>query len=299
MHLNWIFEPLGIEATKDKSLIKKAYAQKVKECHPEEHPKEWQRLHQAYKDALRYASGQIMFYDEIEVGEEQCEELVEQAREIIDSPLCQESSPEEKEEDQKIFEDLVVKAVRYNDPHLSDVFQKLEKLNTLSAYSSYGAWIELFESTSIKECYDDKEILETLGKVLRDGKIHNTAAEYIIDVLEQFLKELEESGKENEASLIKAMQQGLQSKFHLLPPKEKESRRIEKERQKSKMFAGRKGFLIVCGIAFLGIIMLSFVLIEFFSLAFYLIIVTPGIFRAIFSIKDIVRWFRKNLKRND
>ena len=296
MYLNWIFKPLGIEATKDKSIIKKAYAQKVKECHPEEHPKEWQQLHQAYKDALSYASGQIVFFDEIEVGKEQCEELVEQAREIFDSPMCQESSSEKKEEDQNILEDLVVKAVRYNAPHLSDVFQKLEKLKTLSAYSSYGAWIEIFESTSIKECYDDKEILETLGKVLRDGKIYNTAAEYILDMLEQFLKELEESGKEDEASLIKAMQQGLQSKFHLLPPKEKERRRIEKEGKKRKVFAGRKGFLFACGIAFLGIIILSLVLIDVFSLTIYLIIVTPVTCRAIFSIKDIVRWFRKNLK---
>ena len=54
---NQIFDILGIEPTSDKRLIKKAYAQKVKECHPEESPEEWQQLHEAYEAALKYAKG--------------------------------------------------------------------------------------------------------------------------------------------------------------------------------------------------------------------------------------------------
>lgn len=53
--VRWAFDLLGIEATKDKKQIKKAYASKVRLCHPEDEPVEWERLHEAYQTALEYA----------------------------------------------------------------------------------------------------------------------------------------------------------------------------------------------------------------------------------------------------
>lgn len=53
--VRWAFDLLGIEVTKDKKLIKKAYAAKVRLCHPEEQPTGWERLHEAYQTALEYA----------------------------------------------------------------------------------------------------------------------------------------------------------------------------------------------------------------------------------------------------
>lgn len=47
---------LGIEKTDDKRAIKKAYAMKARELHPEEHPEEFRELHEAYEYALRYAN---------------------------------------------------------------------------------------------------------------------------------------------------------------------------------------------------------------------------------------------------
>ena len=52
-----VFEILGIEPTKDIRAIKKAYAAKVKSCHPEEEPELWKKLHDAYDEAIRYAKG--------------------------------------------------------------------------------------------------------------------------------------------------------------------------------------------------------------------------------------------------
>lgn len=43
---------LGLEETADKKAVKRAYAQKVKICHPEEDPEGWKRLHDAYETAL-------------------------------------------------------------------------------------------------------------------------------------------------------------------------------------------------------------------------------------------------------
>ena len=50
-----IWDELGIDATNDIRLIKKAYAKKVKQSKPDEKPKEFQVLHAAYKQALEVA----------------------------------------------------------------------------------------------------------------------------------------------------------------------------------------------------------------------------------------------------
>lgn len=50
-----IWEILGIEPTKDKKTIKRAYAAQTKVVHPEEKPEEFKRLHEAYQAALKYA----------------------------------------------------------------------------------------------------------------------------------------------------------------------------------------------------------------------------------------------------
>lgn len=46
---------LGLEPTRDVSAIKRAYARKARECHPEEDPEGFLRLREAYQAALDYA----------------------------------------------------------------------------------------------------------------------------------------------------------------------------------------------------------------------------------------------------
>lgn len=46
---------LDIAPTSDIKEIKKAYAVLAKKYNPEEHPEEFQRIHDAYKAATRYA----------------------------------------------------------------------------------------------------------------------------------------------------------------------------------------------------------------------------------------------------
>ena len=71
-----IWEVLGIEPTSDKKIIKKAYAKKVKTCHPEEHPEEFKLLYDAYQAALE---GKVTFtVSELPtVSKEQPEEMTE------------------------------------------------------------------------------------------------------------------------------------------------------------------------------------------------------------------------------
>lgn len=50
-----IWEILEIDATKDIKLIKKAYAKKTKQFHPEENPEEFKIIQEAYQMAINYA----------------------------------------------------------------------------------------------------------------------------------------------------------------------------------------------------------------------------------------------------
>ena len=52
-----IWSVLGLESTRDISAIKRAYAQKTRDCHPEEDPEGFLRLREAYQAALDYAQG--------------------------------------------------------------------------------------------------------------------------------------------------------------------------------------------------------------------------------------------------
>lgn len=46
---------LGIEPTTDKAVIRHAYAEKTRTCHPEEEPERFDRLHTAFTAAMQYA----------------------------------------------------------------------------------------------------------------------------------------------------------------------------------------------------------------------------------------------------
>ena len=57
--MNEIWEVLGIAPTGDKRAIRSAYSVLVKQCHPEEDPQGFKRLHEAYQAALAYAAGKV------------------------------------------------------------------------------------------------------------------------------------------------------------------------------------------------------------------------------------------------
>ncbi|GJM72744.1 hypothetical protein HMSSN036_49600 [Paenibacillus macerans] len=50
-----IWSILGIEPTQDKQQIKKAYAKKLRTAHPEDDPRGYQRLREAFDAAMKQA----------------------------------------------------------------------------------------------------------------------------------------------------------------------------------------------------------------------------------------------------
>ena len=83
-----IWEILGIEPTTDISVIKKAYASRAKNYHPEEHPKEFQELRNAYKFALWLAK------QEKETGKAGIEEPKETGKAGTEEPGKEEGTRE-------------------------------------------------------------------------------------------------------------------------------------------------------------------------------------------------------------
>lgn len=71
---------LGIEPTEDVSVIKKAYAKKLKLFHPEEDPQGFQRLREAYESALQYSKWMKQ--------EERQEEQAESQADIFELPYA-------------------------------------------------------------------------------------------------------------------------------------------------------------------------------------------------------------------
>ncbi|MCI8870356.1 MAG: hypothetical protein HFF39_07435 [Lawsonibacter sp.] len=55
--MSWPWSELGLPGPADLAQIRHAYAQRLKETHPEEDPEGFQRLHGAYRQACRMAKG--------------------------------------------------------------------------------------------------------------------------------------------------------------------------------------------------------------------------------------------------
>lgn len=86
-----IWKILGISRTADKKTIKRAYAAKTREIHPEEKPEEFKVLHEAYQAALEYAEFvsigniQSLFLNRDEFTDEDAEEENGESRDERDA----------------------------------------------------------------------------------------------------------------------------------------------------------------------------------------------------------------------
>lgn len=90
-----IWEILGIEKTTDLNEIKKAYAHRAKQWHPEEYPEEFQRLQKAYKIARAYAkTGEINIPVEQEESQQEETKPGEMKPEVEQQQIIQESEPD-------------------------------------------------------------------------------------------------------------------------------------------------------------------------------------------------------------
>lgn len=120
-----IYQVLGISPTRDKKIIRKAYAGLIRKYHPEEHPEKWKEIHDAYTMAMQRAD------EDQPLHEEQKSEQEEQ------KPQHEEQKPEQEEqkperEEQKPQEEAVgvhrKSESKWPEPE-EDLFGNLEELS--------------------------------------------------------------------------------------------------------------------------------------------------------------------------
>lgn len=87
-----IYQVLGISPTRDKKIIRKAYAGLIRKYHPEEHPEKWKEIHDAYTIAMQRADQEEV--PAVSISKPKNEEQKPQHEE--QTPQQQEQNPQEK-----------------------------------------------------------------------------------------------------------------------------------------------------------------------------------------------------------
>jgi len=114
------WEILGIEPTKDKNVVRKAYAEKSKVYHPETHPEEFKKLYNAYKAV----SARLKAAERLKVQKQEAE--VPETTEVAVPVMVQNVEPDNRAESEKI----VLKPVPAKNPQMSNVALAEDKKQT-------------------------------------------------------------------------------------------------------------------------------------------------------------------------
>ncbi len=197
-----VWKELGIERTDNMREIKRAYAAKLKLVHPEEHPKEFQELHEAYKLALNIAKYHSnMPKRQAPPAAEKIEkspvaEKTEQGN-VFDFTSSGDKSDEEANDDtvnnrEKQFD--FDKAIRRNAlKHDNEVMEKAEivlkkaaDLYNKKLFDNKQDWIDIFDSASVDEIRYEPIFIRELCRFLKSHKISENMANAIFSSFKLF-----------------------------------------------------------------------------------------------------------------
>lgn len=214
-----IWEELGIERTDNAREIKRAYAAKLKLVHPEEHPEEFQKLHEAYKSALDIAKNQANMPKRQAVPVVEKREkpsVADNAEATIDFNFIKETADETANEDSRekpISFDFKNKknkteeterensaakrenlydfdgAIKRNTlRHDNEVMEKAEivlkkaaDLYNKKLFSSKQDWMDIFSSDAVEEIRYEPIFLKELCRFLKTHKIYENISNAVYD----------------------------------------------------------------------------------------------------------------------
>lgn len=114
------WEILGIEPTKDKNVVRKAYAEKSKMYHPETHPEEFKRLYNAYKAV----SARLRAAERLKIQKQETE--VPETTKVAVPVTVQNEETDNQAESQKI----VLKPIPAKNPQMPNVPPAEDKKQT-------------------------------------------------------------------------------------------------------------------------------------------------------------------------
>ncbi|MDD6808398.1 MAG: J domain-containing protein [Oscillospiraceae bacterium] len=212
------WEILGIERTNDKKTIKRAYAKKSREVHPEEHPEEFKRLHEAYEYALEYAN-EIGLPNVVVSSEESHTENIDlestEEENLFDSlRKTTEEIPEVTEKETSSEEENLFDSLKKTTEEIPEISEEESSKETHFEDKDYIDFEKIFEQDAISYFEEVKSLtnksLEELDKLYKnkvkkfgpwdevcksDFFCEAGLHPYFVDSLTQFTKEREDLPK--------------------------------------------------------------------------------------------------------
>lgn len=162
-----IWSILEIEPTTETSIIKKAYAKKLKIFHPEDDPAGYQKLREAFDSALKYAKNNKV--QEIKGNDisEQIETFKQNNVLEQHEPLKENNLSEQNKhtEENKLIEQSESKQEE-NDDDLSN--KKFRKLKILEEYHYYESNIEINDADYTRDFAKSEQLIDQLFENLTD-----------------------------------------------------------------------------------------------------------------------------------
>lgn len=181
------WERLGIVPTTDKKAIRKAYAAKAKECHQEDEPEQWVRLHDAYKTALKYAEaasgqGQKVYYHSPweQPQPESTKTEPEPKLELSKEELQQQGNDREMEQ---LFKYLSENARESEQKLMAELRVQLWQLSQAASEEEAGKWRAFLESWTSQKLYLSEAYWNEIFAALKNKKLQKNTYSVIYEEL--------------------------------------------------------------------------------------------------------------------
>ena len=164
-----IWEELGIERTDNAREIKKAYAAKLKFVHPEEHPEEFQKLHEAYCIALNLAKTKARPH--------KSDAEIPQINITADET---DKTPPEFDFDKEIcdYNNQIVESAQ---ERTQDVIHRMEEIYNKKGFVSKEEWLELFNSYDVQKIKEQPVFIDALYTFLKTHFLYENLAAAVFD----------------------------------------------------------------------------------------------------------------------
>ena len=189
-----IYQVLGISPTKDKKVIRKAYAGLIRKYHPEEHPEKWKEIHDAYTMAMQRADEDQPLHEEQKLHREEQKPQQQEQKPQEKNAEVRRKSENRKGETKQPEEDLFG-----NLEELSETAKKeqqeerqrqlnaaIEQLNTLCEPKKlqFLQWQEFFGKEEYQWAVRQGEFLYELANRLRGHVMGRRLYRFLIDQIQ-------------------------------------------------------------------------------------------------------------------
>lgn len=254
------YDILGIGRDADKKTIKKAYAELVKQYHPEEHPEEWKRIHDAYEQAMEQVSAKkqkvsVLVPQEAAEQEKDLTNTVKvlepkeapntptETPEVQAQPQMQSLSAEQQDKLEDIFGDVekvvheqLEEQQKSDQKKIDRELQTIRQLTKKKRLRFPDEWMDFFSRRNLLPIISQRDFLMGMGDCLTSKMIDDEVYVYLRAQIERIADYL----KRNNVNLTE-------------PDSEMDAVRYVRDRLEkgNKVFKRRrKSVIIICIIVF-------------------------------------------------